>query len=433
VKLSNRTIEALTIQDADYFAWDDDLKGFGVRVYASGRKSYLVQYRVGRPTRRLTLGLHGALTPDQARKQAKIRLGEIAQGGDPAEDRKFDRDGLTIRELCDRYLADADLGLIPGKRRMPKKPSTLRSDRSRIQAHIVPLLGTQLVKEVSRADIHAFMRDVAKGKARRDRKTKPRGRSIVRGGLGAATRTLALLGGIFTYAVHLGVIEANPVHGVPNPAYKVRQRRLSDAEYKTLGEVLREAEAEGHNPTALAIIKLLALTGCRRGEIERLRWEEVDEVHSCLRLADTKEGRSVRPVGPEVFKILGQRRPEKAKGYVFQGDVPGKPFDGLAKVFGKTVTRQLEGVTPHVLGHSFASTANDLGLTEATIASLLGHAAGTTTSRYVHTIDSAVVAAAERVSGHINGLIRQMEDERQVVCDLFQAWDAATGDWHAAA
>ena len=433
MRLSNRTIEALEVQAADYFVWDEELPGFGVRVYASGRKAYLVQYRVNRRTRRLTLGVHGALTPEMARKEAKIRLGDIAKGGDPAEERKTNREGLTVRELCDRYLADAEIGLVPGKRRMPKKASTLKSDRSRIDAHIVPLLGSRLVKEVTRADIHQFMRDVAQGKARRDRKTKPRGRSIVRGGLGTAGRTLGLLGGLYTYAVRIGIVETNPVHGVVKPASNVRQRRLTEAEYRTFGEILREAEAEDHNETALTIIKMLALTGCRRGEIEKLRWEEVDEAGRCFRLADTKEGRSIRPVGPEVFALLNQRRPPKAKGYVFEGDVAGKPFDGVPKVWGKTVRLQLEDVTPHALRHSFASMANDLGFTEATIAALLGHAAGTTTSRYVHNLDGVLIAAAEKVSGHIAGLIRQMEDERQGMRALFEQWDAVTEQWADAA
>ena len=187
--------------------------------------------------------------------------------------------------------------------------------------------------------------------------------------------------------------------------------------------------ADGHNETALAIIKVLALTGCRRGELEKLRWEEVDETGRCFRLADTKEGHSIRPVGSEVFALLNQRRPAKAKGYVFEGDVAGKPFDGVPKVWSKTIRLQLEDVTPHVLRHSFASMANDLGFTEATIAALLGHAAGTTTSRYVHNLDGVLIAAAEKVSGHIAGLIRQMEDERQGMRILFERWGAITEQW----
>lgn len=410
MRISKRSVDALKAQEADFFVWDDELPGFGVRVYASGRKSYLVQYRSLRRTRRITLGLHGALTPEEARKLAKGHLGDIAMGGDPAEDRKLDREGMTVAELCERYLADAELGLVPGKRGMPKKATTLVSDRSRIDAHIKPLLGTRLVKEVKRADVYGFLRDVAAGKARRDRRTKRRGRSIVRGGLPTAGRTVGLLGGIFTYAVRNGIIEFNPVHGVPRPASRVRQRRLSEAEYRQLGELLREADRDGHNRTALAMILLLALTGCRRGEIEKLRWQEVDETNGCLRLADTKEGRSIRPVGKAVLGILLARRPERANGYVFTSAVEGAPFSGLPKVWEKIIKPVWSDVSPHVLRHSFASAANDLGYTEATIAALLGHAAGSVTSRYVHHLDAVLCAAADAVSAHLTRLILGSDD-----------------------
>jgi len=422
VRISKRSVDALEPQAADYFAWDDELPGFGVRVYTSGRKAYIVQYRNIRRTRRITLGKHGPLTPEEARRLAKIHLGAIASGGDPAEERKTRRSGMTIRELCDRYLDDCELGLIPGKRRMPKKPSTIAADRSRIGAHIIPLLGTRLVKEIGRAEVNQFMRDVANGKARRDLKTKPRGRSIVRGGLMNAGRTVGLLGGILTYAVRNGIIDHNPVRYVVKPASRVRQRHLCEAEYRTFGRIIREAAEEGRNEAALEIMRILALTGCRRGEIEKLRWEEVDEQRRCFRFSDTKEGRSVRPVGSVVFELLNRRRPEKARGYVFEGAVAGKPYDGLPKVWKAVVPARLEGVTPHVLRHSFASTANGLGYTEATIAALLGHASGSVTNRYVHVLDAHLVAAADAVSAHIADLLEVSAFPPHFDPRLFEQW-----------
>lgn len=425
-KLSSRYVEALKPRDDKFFVWDEALPGFGVRLYPSGRRSYVIQYKVKRRTRRLTLGFHGELSADAARRIARIKLGEVAQGGDPADVRRLEREGLTMRELCDRYMMDAELGLIPGKRRRPKKASTIQTDRSRIGAHIIPLLGTHLVKDIGRPEVHQFMRDVATGKARRDRKTKPRGRSIVRGGLPTAARTVGLLGSLLSYAVRIGVIETNPVHGFTKPATEFRQRFLSPDEYRLLGDTLLAAEQSGHNRNALTIIRMLALTGCRRGEIERLRWEEVDEERSCFRFADSKEGRSIRPAGSAALRILADRKPENAKGYVFEGDVPGKAFDGVPKVWMKTVRLKLPDVTPHILRHSFASVANELGFTEATIAAMLGHAAGTTTGRYTHHLDAALVAAAERVSTHIAQLMGARELERARLRELFASWASAS-------
>lgn len=423
-KLSNRFVEGLQPRPEKYFVWDDALPCFGIRVYPTGRRSYLIQYRVKRRVRRLTLGSHGELGADEARRLARKKLGDVANGGDPADERRQEREGMTVRELCERYILDAELGLIPGKRRRPKKASTLATDKSRIGAHIIPLLGTRLVKDIDRAEVHQFMRDVATGKARRDQKTKPRGRSIVRGGLPTASRTVGLLGSLLSYAMRIGVIHSNPVHGFAKPATQFRSRFLSPDEYRLLGEILLTAERDGHNRTAITIIRVLALTGCRRGEVEKLRWEEVDDERGCFRLADSKEGRSIRPVGAAAFRLINERRPENACGYVFEGEVPGKAFDGLPKVWMKTVRKRLPDVTPHVLRHSFASMANELGFTEATIAAMLGHAAGTTTSRYTHHLDTALVAAAEKVSSHISDLLGARELQRARLTELFDGWNS---------
>ncbi len=309
---------------------------------------------------------------------------------------------ITVKELCERYLADAENGLVLGKKRLPKKASTLATDRGRIDRHIIPLLGSRLANDITTADVNRFMRDVSTGTTRTSVKTRPRGRAIVRGGRGTASRTTGLLGGIFTYAVGLGIVANNPVRGVRRPADLVRDRRLSDEEYRVLGRILEAAVQTDEHHTAIAMIRLLALTGCRRGEIINLRWDEVDEARGCFKLRDSKEGRSIRPIGHVVFEILASIRPETAEGYVFPSAVEGKPFIGLPKIWRAVVGRSaLADVTPHVLRHSFASAANDLGFTEATIASMLGHSRGTMTSRYVHHIDAVLVNAADVVSSHI--------------------------------
>lgn len=126
------------------------------------------------------------------------------------------------------------------------------------------------------------MRDVSTGSTRITVKTRPRGKAIVRGGRGTATRTTGLLGGIFTYAVGLGIVASNPVRGVRRPADLVRDRRLSDDEYRTLGRILETSDQTDEHRTAIAMVRLLALTGCRRGEIINLRWDEVDEARGCF-------------------------------------------------------------------------------------------------------------------------------------------------------
>ena len=143
-KLTKRLIDSLDIRDKDYFEWDDDLSGFGIRVWPSGKKIYVAQYRAGKQTRRFKIGSHGALTVDEARKEAKAVLGDVARGEDPQQDRATRRKSLTVKDLCDAYFHAADQGLVLGKRGKPKKASTLYVDKGRAKRHIIPLLGNKL-------------------------------------------------------------------------------------------------------------------------------------------------------------------------------------------------------------------------------------------------------------------------------------------------
>jgi hypothetical protein len=103
-KLTKRFIDSLETRESDYFEWDDDLPGFGVRIWPTGRKVYMAQYRAAGRTRRVKIGTHGALTPEEARKEAKAVLGDVARGGDPAEERATRRNSLTVKDLCAQYL-----------------------------------------------------------------------------------------------------------------------------------------------------------------------------------------------------------------------------------------------------------------------------------------------------------------------------------------
>ena len=141
VKITKRVVEAAEAQEKDYLIWDDELPGFGLRVFSSGKRSYVIQYRTKGRSRRYTIGLHGAWAPETAPREAKVQLGRVAGGDDPVEDRQLDHKAITVKELCTRYLADLQAGLILGKGGRPKKPSTITTDTGRIERHIIPLLG----------------------------------------------------------------------------------------------------------------------------------------------------------------------------------------------------------------------------------------------------------------------------------------------------
>jgi integrase len=256
------------------------------------------------------------------------------------------------------------------------------------------------------SDISRFIADVASGKTSTVQKTRKRGKSIVKGGLGTAARTAGLLGGILSYALEQGIIEKNPVHGVRKPADRVSERRLTEDEYRLLGKILKSKIADDRFRTTTKIVRFIALTGCRRGEAIHLKWSEIDRRNSCIRLADSKEGKSMRAVGLPVLDLLDPAGTEQRDEFVFKGTIDGKPLIGFPKLW-KSLFKDtaIADITPHVLRHSFSSIANDLGFTEATIRALVGHSGNTVTSRYIHTVDALLVMAADTVAGFIDGLL----------------------------
>lgn len=401
-KLTKRAIDALGPRDKDYFEWDDELPGFGVRVWPTGRKTYVAQYRSGGQTRRFKIGVHGPLTVEEARKEAKAVLGDVARGEDPQLDRATNRKSLTIADLVEDYFAATEKGLILGKQNKPKKASTVYVDRGRAKRHIVPLVGKRLVKDFSAADGTKMMRDIAAGKTAVDEKTeKARGRAMVTGGAGTASQALTLLSGMFTYAVSEGVIPHNPLRGIKKPAPGKRTRRLTPDEYRSLGDALAVADDETWQ--GVVGTKLFLLTGFRLSEIAGLMWSEIDDAGSCIRLDDSKTGASTRPIGRAVFDVLATVPRESKSKYVLPGP---RSDDGHYTSLDDAVDRLtaragLEGVTSHTLRHSYASVAGDLGFTEITIAALLGHSAGNVTQRYIHHLDSVLIAAANKVSGEV--------------------------------
>jgi integrase len=414
-KITKKAVDAAIPNGRDYVIWDSELPGFGLRVFASGKRSYVLQYRSLGRSRRYTIGMHGVWTPESARLEAKAQLGRIARGDNPAEEKQLDHRALTVKQLCDLYRNDLEAGLILGKSGRPKKASTIYTDLGRIKRHIVPLLGNRRVKDLTRADATKLLRDVMAGNTRVSVKTeKLRGKSIVRGGPGTASRTLGLFGAILTYAINAGIIDSNPAHGIRKPKDQVRQRRLTEAEYRELGRMLSESRRDSRYATTTDVIRLLALTGCRRGEIIGLEWKEVDFEQSCLRLTDSKEGYSIRPVGLPVLEFLEERMPYAEGDHVFVGLRNSQVFGAFPHQWERIFRGSaLDGITAHVLRHSFASIANDLGFTEVTIAALVGHAKGSVTGKYIHTLDTTLVMAADTIAGYIAGLLDGIEFQRR--------------------
>ena len=423
--LTKRLIDA-TKPDSkrDIRLWDDNPRGFGIRIKPSGVKSFFVQYRspVTDQKRRFTIAQYGTLTLEEARTEARKLLGQVAKEGDPMADRKAAKGraratACTVAELCDDYMRDAREGKVTYRGR-PKRGATLDNDEGRIRRHIKPLLGDRLARDVSRDAVEAFYHDIRLGKTAVTEKTRPRGVARVTGGESAARRTAGLLGSIFSYGMKRRIRNDNPVSGLEKSQDKERSRVLAPEEYRSLGEALDDLANSGANQTALGAALALALTGCRRDEIYGLKRSEVDAHGQCLRLGDTKSGQQVRPIGAAALAVLTAAIEDGESPYVF----PAARGDGHlrnAKVFQRACERAgLEEVSLHTLRHSFASVANEYGYTEMTVAGLLGHRLRSVTARYTHNVDRALVAAADRISAVIKARMEGREAESARVVEL---------------
>lgn len=407
-RITKRLVDAI---QPDKIVWDSDVSGFGVRRQRMA-KVYVLKTRIAGRVRWFSIGQHGSpWTPELARREAKRILGEIAAGRDPATSRDTDRAAGTVAELCDAYLAVAPTRVLKKSGR-PKKPSTLATDRGRIERHIKPLLGRLQVRSVTDQDVKRFLADVAAGKTAADVRTGPRGRAIVEGGEGTATRTVGLLGGIFAFAVEKGLRPDNPVRGVTRYRDRNAERYLSATELARLGQTLADAEREGENPMAIAAVRLLIFTGARKSEILTTQWDHVDAERGYLRLPDSKTGAKLIPLGAPALDVLAKLPHLSGNPYILPGDKPGAFYKALPKAWARIRARaKLGDVRLHDLRHSFASVGAAAGDSLIVIGALLGHRDAKTTARYAHLGDDPIKSAANRIAGTIAAAMGSVSGE----------------------
>jgi integrase len=374
--------------------WDGQLKGFGARR-SENFVTFVLMYRTREGRQRwYTIGRYGSpWTPNTARDEAKRLLYEVAQGNDPAEVKIKARHAETVEDLCKQYIEEAASGLLRIRGGREKKASTLKSDRSRIDRHIVPRLGRRSVAAVTQQDVENFMLEVAQDVG------KP-----------TASRAVGLLGAIFQYAVKRKMRPDNPVRGIERFADRQRTRRLTNEEYAALGAAIRVANGW---PAVPAATKFLALTGWRSGEALALRRADVDFGRRTAILDDTKSGRSIRPLSHRAIEALKDVR---TAGDLFFVTLTGRKIDGyFTNLFRALIGDIADDVTPHVLRHSFASLGNDLGFTDATVGALLGHVGTTMTSRYQHSSDPVLLKAADSIADATAALMGDSPEQRAVV------------------
>lgn len=380
-RLTKRVLDAAKPQDADYFLWDEEIPGFGLRVFATGRKSYLVQYRKDGRTRRVSFGRYGTLTPEEARRKARELLVSIAGGENPAEDIRRQRFAPTVAGLCERFLSEHVANRC--------KPITAREYRRAIDQFIRPAFGGHKVGAITRADVARLHHDL--------RRVPYQG-----------NRALAVLSKMFNLAELWGLRPdgSNPCRHVKKYKETKRERFLSPEEVVRLGQALDQAERERtETPSAIAAFRLLLLTGCRLGEIQTLKWSYIKG--NQIFLPDSKTGAKRVYLGPPALEVLAGIERRSDNDYVITGKVAGQPLTDLQPPWQRIRRKAgLDDVRIHDLRHSFASGAVASGESLPMIGKLLGHTQVQTTARYAHLADNPVHAAAARISLGIAALLK---------------------------
>ncbi|MEN5278805.1 site-specific integrase [Brucella sp. TWI432] len=394
MKLTKRTVDGIVPTSKDTLYWDEEIKGFGVKVTPAGKKIFVLQSRLNGSLKRFTIGAFGApWSADAARDEAKRLLGEIVKGVDPHEAKRSRRNDITIQELGELYweLACAH-----------KKPVTIANEKGLMARHIVPLFGRVKVSDIRRTDIQKFINDVATGKTAAKVKTKARGLARVTGGKGSANRTLGLLSSMLSFAVENGYRSDNPALGTKQFKLKTHDRYLTPIELDRLGKALDSAEKNGVSIFAVAAIRFLAMTGCRRNEALTLQWSWIDFEHRLAKLPDSKTGQKVLHLGESALALIQALPKIAGSPLVFPSSVGGDRPLSIQKIWDDIRSEaDLRDLRIHDLRHNFASMAVSSGKSLYLVGKLLGHSQSQTTQRYAHLAPDPIREAANSVSNII--------------------------------
>jgi integrase len=407
-RLTKRIVDAAKAGECGEFTiWDDAVRGFGVRIRPSGAKSYVVVYRAGSgrgaPVRRYTIATVGKIAPEQARARAKVILGSVAHGQDPADSKTTERGMPLVAELADRFMAEYV--------ELKRKARTAEFYRDILDRIVKPALGTTKVDKLTRLQVDKLHSSLSQTPFQ-------------------ANRVLAVIGSMYSFAGRAGVVSegTNPAQGIDKFNENRRERFLTGMELERLGAAIREAETPGipwsiddsksnakHLPNsdkrftkinlfAGAALRLLLFTGCRLREILNLRWEHVDIERGLLLLPDSKSGRKTVVLNAPALTVLA--RLERLGPYVVPGNDPNRPRSDLKRPWDAIINRaDLTGVRLHDLRHTYASFGAGGGLGLPIIGRLLGHTQAATTARYAHLDNDPLRRASESIAGQIEAAL----------------------------
>jgi integrase len=400
MRISKRTVDAAKSAEKPSFVWDGALSGFGLLTLPSGSKSFVFQYRnaQGR-TRRATIGKAGTLAPDAARNLAERMARKVKEGGDPLDDRRAAREALTVAALLDLYVGSA--------RYAEKATTTQKTGKGQIERHLKPLLGRRLLDKLGPDDIRRTFASIRDGRTAVRVKTGPRGLARVTGGEGAARYACRLLRAAIRWAIEEKHTNHDPTAGVEFGADGEREAVLDIAQYERLFAALADMEGDSRlRPAVADALRVIALTGARRGEIIQLRWRNVELGQGRIVWPPKRHKTGHKTGKPRIIQLpsaaqeIIARQPQgEPDDYVFKPSKGGGPV-ALRKPW-KAVQAEAglpEHINPHGLRHSLATLLAVDGAQAAQLMTSLGHRQMSTTTRYIHFADKTRADLAERAA-----------------------------------
>ena len=390
-KITKRAVDALTAGDKDTYLWDSAIKGFALKVTPRGTKTYLYEYKDDlRKTRRVTIGHHGVITAEQARTKAGKIAADVELGGDPAANHSRHKSAPTVASLAEQWMQDHIA--------VRRKPKTINDYRGWLDRHILPKIGSLRVPDIKPRDVERIALALSQYPT-------------------TANRVVAVMSSMFSHAIRQGVLSKNPATGIEKFKEDKRDRHLSPDELHRLGAVLNDAEARGDYRPGIDAIRLLLLTGMRRGEVETLQWNFVDLASSRIFLPDSKSGKKSIPLGKPVVSLLESIRDKQISDGIFEADgfvIPGQTSHlvGLPKMWRKWRSEAgLNDVRIHDLRHSWASIGASNGTPLFVIGGVLGQVSSSTTERYAHLQNDPAKTAVEAISSTIAAALSPNDSE----------------------
>ena len=380
MKLTNKKIDQLIPDTKSYIVWDNEIRGFGVRVNLNSKKTFILKYRVGQGrsarVRKPVIGTYGVMKVDEARKIARKWLLDASEGNDPKE---VDKTSILLKDFCNVYLQQ--------HANIKKKLSSVIEDKRLMRLHIIPNFGNICLKEITRSMItkhHQSMYQTPHG----------------------ANRFLSLMSKMMNLAERWEYrpLNSNPCRHIERYKEEGRQIYLSMEQIEKIGHVIKQME-QTESIFVLSAIKLLLFTGRRTGEILTLKWDYIDFENSKMNLPDTKTGAKSFFFSPTVKQIL-LNLPNK-EGFVFKSVLKDKRVTTVRHIWKKICKlAKIENVRVHDLRHTYASLAVQNGYSLPIISKMLGHADIKTTQRYAHLHDDPVNQAVEKIDQQLDNLFK---------------------------